>query len=105
MFESSGYGSTTLPGFMRQSGSKIDLNSRNASISSGPNIFGSSSPRESAAPRSPPHQAAHLRQQLAARLAVAVLARDRAAVRHDQVGRLLDERAVLREARHARKVE
>ena len=49
--------------------------------------------------------AEHLRQQLAARLAVAVLPGDRAAVGDDEVGTLLDEGAVLREARPAREVE
>src|SRR5919199_3773090 len=53
MFESSGYGSTTLPGFIFQPPSQIDLNSRNASTSSGPNIFGSSSPRDCPSPCSP----------------------------------------------------
>jgi hypothetical protein len=35
-----------------------------------------------------------LRQQLGTLLAVAVLARQRAAVRHDEIGRLFEERAV-----------
>ena len=48
-----GYGSTTLPGFIFPSGSQIDLNSRNASISCGPYIFGSSSARCCPSPCSP----------------------------------------------------
>ena len=65
-----------MPGFICPSGSQIALNSRKAPISSGPNIFGSSS---------------------AARLAVAVLARDDAAVGDDEVADLVDERAVVGE--------
>ena len=49
----SGYGSTTLPGFILPSGSQIALNSRNASTSSSPNIFGSSSARDWPSPCSP----------------------------------------------------
>jgi hypothetical protein len=45
-FSSSRYGSTTLPGFIRLPGSNTALNSPNARIRSGPNIFGSSSPRD-----------------------------------------------------------
>src|SRR5438046_3747515 len=48
-----GYGSTTLPGFIFQSGSQIDLNSRKPSTSSSPNIFGSSSARDWPSPCSP----------------------------------------------------
>ena len=45
--------STTLPGFIFHAGSQIVLNSRNASISSGPNIFGSNSARDWPSPCSP----------------------------------------------------
>ena len=67
-----------LPGFSLLSGSQIDLNS----------------PKRR-------HQlrAEHLRQQRAARLAVAVLAGNRAAVAHDEVRGVVDERAVLANAR------
>ena len=61
-------------------GSQMDLNSRNASTSSGPNIFGSSSARA---------------------LAVAVLARQRSPVAHDQIRRLLDEARDRRRRRPA----
>src|SRR5581483_4196927 len=47
------YGSTTLPGFIFQSGSQIALNSRKPSTSSSPNIFGSSSARDWPSPCSP----------------------------------------------------
>ena len=43
----------TLPGFIFQSGSHADLNLRKACINSGPNIFGSSSPRAWPSPCSP----------------------------------------------------
>ncbi len=72
-----GKGSTTLPGFIIPSGSQMALNSRNASISSGPNM---------------------LRQQLGFGLAVAVLARDRAATGDHQIGRLVEEGAHLFQA-------
>ena len=45
--------STTLCGFSLLSGSQTALNSRNACISSGPNIFGSSAPRDWPSPCSP----------------------------------------------------
>src|SRR5690606_4940005 len=47
----------------------------------------------------------HLREQLAARLAVAVLAGERAAVADDDVGRALDELAVALDAAAAHEVE
>ena len=71
-------------GFIRLSGSHADLNSRNACINSGPE---------------------HLRQQRAARLAVAVLAGERAAVAHHQIRRALDELAVLANAGFALQIE
>src|SRR5690348_12180497 len=48
-----GYGSTTLPGFIFQSGSQIDLNSRKPSTRSSPNILGKSSARDWPSPCSP----------------------------------------------------
>ena len=81
---SSGRGSTTLPGFIFPSGSQIRLNSRNACTSS---------------------VAEHAREQLGARLPVAVLAGERAAVGDDEVGGLLDEAPVARDPAAAREVE
>src|SRR5438477_2938703 len=46
-------GSTTFPGFIFQSGSQIDLNSRKPSTRSSPNIFGRSSARDWPSPCSP----------------------------------------------------
>ena len=69
-FASSGAGRTRMPGLSRPSGSQTSLNRSKRPTSSGPYI---------------------LRQQFGAGLAVAVLAGQRAAVRHDQVGQLLGE--------------
>ena len=66
------------------SGSHSRLNSRNASISSGPNIFG---------------------KQRAARLSVAVLARDRSAMRDHDLRRAIDELAELEDARLGFEIE
>ena len=52
-FETIGYGSTTLCGFIRFSGSQIRLKSANAPTSSGPNIFSSISARDWPSPCSP----------------------------------------------------
>jgi len=49
--------------------------------------------------------AEHLRQQFRSRLSVAVLAREGSAVRHDQVGRFVDERPVGRNTSRRFKVE
>ncbi len=43
----------SFPGFIFHSGSQSALNSRNACISSGPNIFSSSAPRACPSPCSP----------------------------------------------------
>ena len=75
-----GYGSTTLPGFIFQSGSQIALNSRNASMSSSPNIFGRSSARDWPSPCSPESEPPSA---------------------SDEVGRLVEEAAERRDARRA----
>jgi hypothetical protein len=54
-------GSIILPGFMALVGSNNALNSRKASMSSGPNIFGNRKPRACPSPCSPENEPPYLR--------------------------------------------